>query len=108
MKPEAQWEAERGLKMNTSEVYDASVVRTNWYQAARKLFERYDYFIMPSAQGFPFDAQLHWPDRINGHAMDTYHRWMEVVIPATMSGCPSLNAPAGFGTAGLPMGIQII
>jgi amidase len=108
MKPEAQWEAERGLKMNAGEVYDASVVRTNWYQSVRKLFERYDYCIMPSAQVFPFDAQLHWPDRINGRVMDTYHRWMEVVIPATMSGCPSLNVPAGFGTAGLPMGIQII
>ena len=40
--------------------------------------------------------------------MDTYHRWMEVVIPATMSGCPALNVPAGFSNEGLPMGIQII
>jgi amidase len=40
--------------------------------------------------------------------MDTYHRWMEVVIPVTMSGCPSLNVPVGFGEAGLPMGLQIV
>ena len=108
MKPEAQWEAERGLRMNAAEVYDASMAHTNWYHAVRKLFEKYDYLIMPSAQVFPFDAKLHWPDQINGRAMDTYHRWMEVVIPATMSGCPSLNVPAGFSDNGLPMGIQII
>jgi amidase len=40
--------------------------------------------------------------------MDTYHRWMEVVIPVTMSGCPALNVPVGFGPSGLPMGLQIV
>jgi amidase len=40
--------------------------------------------------------------------MDTYHRWMEVVIPITMSGLPSLNVPAGFSDEGLPAGIQIV
>jgi amidase len=108
MKPEAQWETERGLRLGAAEVYDASLARSNWYHAVRKLFERYDYFIMPSAQVFPFDAQLHWPDRVDGREMDTYHRWMEVVIPATMSGCPALNVPAGFGQSGQPAGIQII
>jgi amidase len=40
--------------------------------------------------------------------MDTYHRWMEVVVSVTMSGCPALNVPAGFNAQGLPMGIQIV
>jgi amidase len=39
--------------------------------------------------------------------MDTYHRWMEVMIPVTMSGCPAISVPAGFGPQGLPMGLQI-
>jgi amidase len=33
---------------------------------------------------------------INGRAMDTYHRWMEVVVGPTMAGCPSMSVPAGF------------
>ena len=33
---------------------------------------------------------------------------MEVVIPGTLSGCPVVNVPAGFGPKGLPMGLQII
>ena len=40
--------------------------------------------------------------------MDTYHRWMEVVVPGTLSGCPVINVPAGFSIHGLPMGLQII
>jgi amidase len=40
--------------------------------------------------------------------MDTYHRWMEVMIPISMSGCPALSVPAGFNERELPMGIQIV
>ena len=40
--------------------------------------------------------------------MDTYHRWMEVVIYATLAGLPSISVPTGFGPNGLPMGLQLI
>jgi amidase len=40
--------------------------------------------------------------------MDTYHRWMEVVTYATFAGLPCISVPAGFGAAGLPMGLQLI
>jgi amidase len=33
---------------------------------------------------------------------------MEVVIPATMAGCPAINVPAGFSAKGLPMGLQLL
>jgi len=108
IKPEAQWEIERGFKLSAYDIADASAVRSEWYQAVRALFEKYDFLILPSAQVFPFDASWRWPMEINGITMDTYHRWMEVSIPITMSGCPALNVPAGFDARGLPMGIQIV
>lgn len=40
--------------------------------------------------------------------MDTYHRWMEVVIGPTLAGLPAMSVPVGFNAAGLPMGLQII
>jgi amidase len=40
--------------------------------------------------------------------MDTYHRWMQVVIPASLIGLPVVNIPAGFGDNGLPAGLQLI
>jgi amidase len=72
------------------------------------LFERYDFLGLPSAQVFPFAVEQHWPAEIAGRAMDTYHRWMEVVIGPTMAGLPVAAMPAGFGSQGLPTGIQII
>jgi amidase len=72
------------------------------------MFETYDYLALPTAQLFPFDAKTHWPKEINGRIMDTYHRWMEVVTPSTLSGCPTISVPVGFNEVGLPMGIQII
>jgi len=103
LKPEVRWEIENGLAASAYDIADASAVRSEWYQAMRALFEKYDFFILPSAQVFPFDAAIDWPKTVGGRAMDTYHRWMEVMIPVTMSGCPALNVPAG-----LPMGIQIV
>ncbi|WER48465.1 amidase [Cupriavidus sp. WKF15] len=108
LKPEAAWEIERGLALSGSRVYEAMTVRSAWYQALRALFERFDYLVMPAAQVFPFQAELDWPHAIDGRDMDTYHRWMQAVVPATMSGLPALAAPAGFGRQGLPAGIQII
>jgi amidase len=108
MKPEAQFEIESGEKLKAYDIYDADVVRTAWYHALRTFFERYDYWIMPSASVFPFDANTDWPKQVGGRTMDTYHRWMEVMIPVTMSSCPAIGVPVGFNNMGLPMGMQIV
>ncbi len=108
MKPEAVWEVEGGLKLSAQQAYQASVTRSELYRAVLKLFETYEYLALPSAQVFPFDAGTHWPATINGVTMDTYHRWMEVVILASLLGFPTVGVPVGFNAAGLPMGMQII
>lgn len=108
LKPEAVWEIERGLALSGPDVFRASRDRSAWYQVLRELFERYDYLVLPGSQVFPFDAAQHWPAAIAGREMDSYHRWMQVVVPATMAGLPALCAPAGFNAAGLPAGLQII
>ncbi len=108
LKPEAQWEVQNGLGLSASDIHNAAVTRTDWYRAISQLFERYDYLLLPSAQVFPFDKRQHWPKEVAGRSMDTYHRWMEVVIPGTLSGCPVANVQVGFNGQGLPMGMQII
>jgi amidase len=63
---------------------------------------------MPSAQIFPFKKELKYPEKISGRTLDTYHRWMEVVILASLLGLPAISVPVGFNQKGLPMGMQII
>ncbi|MFD1328552.1 amidase [Mycoplana ramosa] len=108
MKPEMIWEIENGLALSAADVLAASAIRSDWYRYLLGLFELYDFLVLPSAQVFPFDVALQWPREIAGRAMDTYHRWMEVVIGPTMAGLPVAAMPAGFGDNGLPAGIQII
>jgi len=86
----------------------ASLVRSQWYEAVRVFFERYDFWILPTAQLFPFYLALDWPREIAGRELETYHEWMKVVLPVTMSGYPVVAAPAGFGANGLPIGVQIV
>ncbi|GAA3541532.1 amidase [Zobellella aerophila] len=108
LKPEARWEVEGGLALSALDVHKANLIRSAWYQSLRLLFERYDFLVLPTAQVFPFEVTEPWPKHIQGTVMDSYHRWMEVVIPGTLSGCPVANLPAGFNAAGLPMGLQVI
>lgn len=108
MKPEAQWEVENGLRLSAESVLRASEVRSAWYTAVLPLFDHYEALLLPSAQLFPFDVGMTWPHEIAGRTMDTYHRWMEVVIGPTMAGLPAMSVPAGFSPTGLPMGLQLI
>ncbi|MDF7660732.1 amidase [Erwiniaceae bacterium L1_54_6] len=108
LKPEAIWEIESGLSLSAMQLLQASAVRTDFYRVILALFTEFDFLVLPSTQVFPFDKTLHWPTQIAGKKMDTYHRWMEVTIYGSLSGCPVVSVPAGFNDAGLPGGIQII
>jgi len=108
LKPEAVFEVETGLRQSAYDITAASVVRTQWYEAVRRFFDRYDYLVLPTAQVFPFNVEEHWPREIRGTTMQTYHEWMKGSVLITMAGCPALAVPAGFSDQGLPMGIQLI
>ena len=108
IKPEALWEHDQGQGLTGVQVMAASAQRSAFYQHLLTLFEQYDVLALPSAQVWPFDAALRWPRHINGIEMDTYHRWMEVTIYATLAGLPCISVPVGFNSDGLPMGLQLI
>lgn len=108
IKPEALWEHEQARNLTSNEFLSASVQRTAFYQHMLALFNSYDFLALPVAQVWPFDAAQRWPSHINGVAMDSYHRWMEVVIYATFAGLPCISVPVGFDARGLPMGLQLI
>ncbi|NYT61762.1 amidase [Alcaligenaceae bacterium] len=108
IKPEAQWEFQRGKRLAADQVDSAKHIRSQWQALLDEVFTRYDYLLVPSAQAFPFEVAQHWPSVIDGRSMDTYHRWMEVVILASMAGAPALSVPVGDPKVGRGAGIQII
>ena len=108
LKDTARWEIERGLALDAMTVHRASVVRSDWFRRAAALFEEVDVLVLPTAQVWPFDVEQPYPREIAGRTMDSYHRWMQVVVPAGLLGLPVVAVPAGFGRAGLPGGLQLI
>ncbi len=108
LKPELRWEAEGARAVTGPALYAAQRVRTRVAAALRALLRDLDALALPSAQVFPFAVETPWPREIAGRAMGTYHRWMEVVVPASLAGLPVAGVPAGFGPGGLPMGMQLI
>jgi ureidomalonase len=108
LKPAIVWEIDRGLEFTALDVSRAVATRQRWIEAVGALFNRYDAVLAPSTQVFPFDVETPWPEVVGGRRMDTYHRWMETVMPWSMAGTPVLGMPAGFDPRGLPTGVQLI
>ncbi len=109
LKPEAMWEYENSTKLSYMDFQKASQRRSGFYQHLLQVFEKVDVLALPVAQVWPFPLQERWPQQIGKRHMDTYHRWMECTIYATLSGLPAVSLPAGFHPEKpWPMGIQLI
>jgi len=108
IRQDAIWEIERGRALTPVEILRASAIRSNWFRKATEVFQTYDALVAPTAQVWPFPVDWAHPKEIAGHSMDTYHRWMECVIPSSITGLPAIAVPAGFGANDLPIGLQII
>jgi amidase len=108
MKPEALWEIDQGAILTGTQIADAARVRSRYYQSMVEKFQHFDALALPTTQVWPFDVNLRWPASIGDRTMDTYHRWMESTIYATLGGLPAVSVPVGFSGGGLPMGVQLI
>jgi amidase len=109
LKPEVLWEYDNSLTLSYMDFQRASQHRTRFYNQLLQMFERFDVLALPVAQAWPFPLEERWPQKIGERPMDTYHRWMECTIYATLAGLPAISLPAGFHpTQPWPMGIQLI
>ena len=107
LKDTAVWEIERGQALGGAQLQRASLIRSDWFSAAAKLFNDFDALVLPTAQCWPFPIDWAYPQSIAGQAMDSYHRWMEVVVPVSLIGLPSVAVPLSL-SQGRPMGLQLI
>ncbi len=109
LEPKTLWEYDQAQGLLYAEFEAASEVRSAFYSAMVNLLSRFDVLALPVAQVWPFPVEQTWPTQIAGRTMDTYHRWMECTIYATMAGLPAISVPAGFDPTGRwPMGLQLI
>jgi amidase len=108
MKKPLIWEITRGLSLKSDKIVQASKTRSEWFKKMACVLGQYDAAVLPSTQVQPFSIKKEYPEFISNYPMDTYHRWMQVVVPASLIGLPAINLPAGFCKNKLPFGIQLI
>ena len=108
MNPQTIWEYNKGNKLNDENIKNAINLREICNDEVNKIFQKYDFLALPSQQVFPFEKNLQYPNQINNEILDTYHRWIEVVILSSLLNLPTINIPIGFNQEGLPIGMQII
>lgn len=80
----------------------AQKARTVLIDQFNKLFETYDYLIMPTAPTPAFGIGENSSDPVKMYLADV------MTVPASLAGLPAISAPAGESKSGLPIGVQII
>ncbi|WP_311214981.1 MULTISPECIES: amidase [unclassified Arthrobacter] len=107
IKPEVHWNVQKGFDLTARDLIETAAARTRLERSVQSFFGRYDLFASPCAQVLPFDAALRYPADIAGVPSETYLDWMRSACLLSATGLPVLSVPAGFSSAGLPIGLQL-
>jgi len=102
------WNIDQGLSLDARRILDSEIQRTRIYRRTVAFFDRFDALLLPAAQVPPFPIELDWVREIDGRRLATYIDWMSVCCMISVTGLPALSVPAGFTTADLPVGLQIV
>lgn len=84
---------------NIKTYYKALKIRKIIHDNLMNVFSKYDLIIGPITADFPQDIDK---------TADINHANSLFNIPSNMAGLPSMSMPIGFGSNGMPMGMQII
>ena len=108
IKETIHWEIREAERQTGADVGRAMARQARAYADSQQFFSRYEYFVLPVTQVMPFDVNIAYPTNVAGTPMTTYIDWMRSCWYITFLANPAISVPAGFSTAGLPVGLQIV
>jgi amidase len=106
--PNVTWNVRQGMELTAADLSRATVLRAELAERISAFFADVDVLACPVSQVAPFDVTLDWVHEINGRPLQTYLDWMASAYLISATGLPAISVPAGFTTAGLPVGLQLV
>ena len=101
-------EIEEGLQLTGMDVARAETAHGQIWRSFQVFLEKYEYFVLPTTQSPPFDADTPYPTEIAGVKFTGYIDWMKSCWYISATGNPAASVPGGFSAEGLPVGVQIV
>ncbi|HET9489222.1 MAG TPA: amidase [Methylomirabilota bacterium] len=98
---------EHGRRYGLLEYLELRGRKLAYWDSVRSLFERYDLLLTPSVSVPAFEVGLLNPAGFPQHEWDWFP-WASFSYPFNFTGQPAASVPAGFTSAGLPVGLQIV
>jgi amidase len=97
-----------GREFTGPDIGRAAVLRTMLFHRMRTFLETFDALLLPVAPLPAFPTDLQYPTSVAGVAQPDYLGWMRTATYLTVTGHPVISMPAGFSSAGTPLGVQIV
>lgn len=86
---------------------DGQTARKRLVNRMWRFMADYDLLLSPTLTVPPFPVGIQGPELVDGHVVPNT-AWLGFTSPINMTGQPAASLPAGFTTAGLPVGLQIV
>lgn len=99
---------EEGFALSASDLMDAYAHRTELFRRTAAVLQSVDAIIYPATPVAAPPAEVEWVAEIDGVEFDRYFLWQRAACRLTVTGHPVLATPAGFTSAGLPVGMQLV
>lgn len=90
---------------------EAMFARTALFRRVQSLLARAQLLVMPTITrtALPIDQDLFGTIEIDGRHFDSVRpHWFPWTMPFNMTGHPAISVPCGFGSDGLPIGLQLV
>jgi amidase len=102
---------EIGRKLTVNDFINDEIMRSDVFDALRKVLDRYDYLVAPTlsclAVDNATDGNTVGPKEVEGEEINRLIGWCMTFL-INFIGYPAATVPAGLASNGLPVGLQIV